>query len=88
MSISQPLASLLSSTKKDKQDYSMMSRALGIPDSGLLVQEEPIQSIDPNEPFDKLLMDRRFRQSFVEFADRSVADNSSFFRFIFTHSFV
>ncbi|KAG6405695.1 hypothetical protein SASPL_133287 [Salvia splendens] len=69
MSISQPLASLLSSTKKDKQDYSMMSRALGIPDSGLLVQEVSIQSIDPNEPFDKLLMDRRFRQSFVEFAD-------------------
>ncbi|KAG6407941.1 hypothetical protein SASPL_130942 [Salvia splendens] len=73
MSISQPLASLLSSTKKDKQDYNMMSRALGIPDSGLLVQEESIQSIDPNEPFDKLLMDRRFRQSFVEFADSCLA---------------
>lgn len=58
----------------------MMSRALGIPDSGLLLQRESTQSIDPNEPLDKLLINRKFRQSFMEFADRSltVADNSSF----------
>lgn len=88
MSISQPLALLLSSTKKDQQDYTMMGRALGIPDSGLLVQQESIQSIDPNEPLDKLLTDRRFRQSFVEFADRSiaVADNSFVSLFVFTYS--
>lgn len=78
MSISQPLASLL--TKNDQQDYSMMGRALGIPDSGPLVPHGSAQSIDPNEPLDKLLTNRRFRQSFMEFADRSIAyaDNSSF----------
>ncbi|XP_057811090.1 regulator of G-protein signaling 1 [Salvia miltiorrhiza] len=79
MSISQPLASLLSSTKKDQQDYTMMGRALGIPDSGLLVQQESTQSIDPNEPLDKLLTDRRFRQSFVEFADSCLAGESVHF---------
>lgn len=58
----------------------MMGRALGITDSGLLVQRESAQSIDPNEPLDKLLINRKFRQSFMEFADRSltVADNSFF----------
>lgn len=48
----------------------MMGQALGIPDSGLLVQRESTQLVDPNEPLDKLLLNRRFRQSFMEFADR------------------
>lgn len=47
-----------------------MGEALGIPDSGLLLQREPAQVIDPNEPLDKLLLDKRFRQSFMAFADR------------------
>jgi len=47
-----------------------MSQALGIPDSGVLAQSEPISRIDPNEPLDKLLMNKRFRQSFMAFADR------------------
>lgn len=59
----------------------MMGRALGIPDSGPLVQHESAQSVDPNEPLDKLFTNRRFRQSFMEFADRSItyADDSSLF---------
>ncbi|KAG6398746.1 hypothetical protein SASPL_140215 [Salvia splendens] len=63
MSMSQPLASLLSSMKNDQQDYTMMGRALSIPDSGLLVQQESTRSINPNDPLDKLLENRRFRQS-------------------------
>lgn len=72
MSISQPLLSLMSMTKKDHADCNIMGRALGIPDSGLLVPRESMQLIDPNEPFDKLLSNRRFRQSFMEFADRYI----------------
>ncbi|KAH6821470.1 REGULATOR OF G-PROTEIN SIGNALING 1 [Perilla frutescens var. hirtella] len=77
MSISQPLASLL--RKNDHQEHSMMGRALGIPDSGLLVQQESAQSIDPNEPLDKLLTNRKFRQSFMEFADSCLAGESVHF---------
>lgn len=52
--------------------FETMGQALGIPDSGLLTQREPSQAIDPNEPLDKLLLNKRFRQSFMAFADRSV----------------
>lgn len=75
--LSQPLASLL--RKDDHEEYSMMGRALGIPDSGLLVQLESTQSIDPNEPLDKLLTNRKFRQSFMEFADSCLAGESVHF---------
>lgn len=47
-----------------------MGIALGIPDSGLLSPSENIRVIDPSEPLDKLLLDTKFRQSFMEFADR------------------
>lgn len=47
-----------------------MGQALGIPDSGLLFRKEEIQPIDPNQPLDKLLLNKRFRQSLIEFADR------------------
>ena len=47
-----------------------MSQALGIPDSGLLFQTDSALVIDPNEPLNKLLLDKRFRQSFMAFADR------------------
>ncbi|PIN26393.1 hypothetical protein CDL12_00852 [Handroanthus impetiginosus] len=79
MSISQPLVSLISSRKKDHQECSMMGWALGIPDSGLLVQRESTQLIDSNEPLDKLLLNRRFRQSFMEFADSCLAGESVHF---------
>lgn len=47
-----------------------MGQALGIPDSGLLFRKEEYRPVDPNEPLDKLLLNKRFRQSFMEFADR------------------
>lgn len=69
-SISQPLVSLMSLRKKDEKEYKTMSQALGISDSGILLQRESSSILDPNEPLDKLLLNRRFRQSFMEFADR------------------
>lgn len=60
----------MSLRKKDPQNIDTMSSALGILDSGLLLQGEQTQVIAPNEPLDKLLLNRRFRQSFMEFADR------------------
>jgi hypothetical protein len=47
-----------------------MGQALGIPDSGVLTQSEQNSRIDPNEPLDKLLLNKKFRQSFMAFADR------------------
>lgn len=49
-----------------------MGRALGIPDSGLLLPTTTVQDIDMNEPLGKLLLNKRFRQSFMAFADRFV----------------
>lgn len=60
----------MSLRKKDHQSCEAMGHALGLPDSGLLSRSENVRVIDPNEPLDKLLLDRRFRQSFMEFADR------------------
>lgn len=70
MSSSQPLLSQISLRKRESREFGSMGEALGIPDSGLLLQREPAQVIDPNEPLDKLLLDKRFRQSFMAFADR------------------
>lgn len=70
ISSSQPLLSQISLRKREPQEFETMGQALGIPDSGLLLQREPTQVIDPNEPLDKLLLDKRFRQSFMAFADR------------------
>ncbi|KAK4399656.1 Regulator of G-protein signaling 1 [Sesamum angolense] len=79
ISISQPLISLKSLGKKDQQEYSMMGRALGIPDSGLLAQRELVQLVDSNEPLEKLLLNRRFRHSFMQFADSCLAGESVHF---------
>lgn len=70
ISSSQPLLSQISLRKREPQEFETMGRALGIPDSGLLLQREPAQVMDPNEPLDKLLLDKKFRQSFTAFADR------------------
>ncbi|XP_059292657.1 regulator of G-protein signaling 1 [Lycium ferocissimum] len=78
-SISQPLVSLMSLRKKDHKDYKTMSQALGIPDSGILLQRESTSILHPNEPLDKLLLNRRFRQSFMEFADSCLAGESVHF---------
>lgn len=48
-----------------------MGEALGIHDSGILSQDDPNIDANPNEPLDKLLLNKRFRLSFMEFADRS-----------------
>lgn len=79
VSMSQPLVSLMSLRKKDHQGCKTMGHALGIPDSGFLSQSENIQVIDPNEPLDKLLLDRKFRQSFMEFAASCLAGESVHF---------
>ena len=47
-----------------------MGLALGIHDSGLLFRKEEVRPVDPNEPLDKLLLNKRFRKSLMEFADR------------------
>ncbi|KAF3616839.1 Regulator of G-protein signaling 1 [Capsicum annuum] len=78
-SISQPLVSLMSLRKKDEKEYKTMSQALGISDSGILLQRESSSILDPNEPLDKLLLNRRFRQSFMEFADSCLAGESVHF---------
>lgn len=70
LSSSQPLLTQISLRRKAPQEFETMGQALGIPDSGLLLQTEAVQVIDPNEPLDKLLLDKRFRQSFMAFADR------------------
>lgn len=78
-SISQPLVSLMSLRKKNPKEYKTMSQALGIPDSGILLQRESTSILDPNEPLEKLLLNRRFRQSFMEFADSCLAGESVHF---------
>lgn len=79
ISSSQPLLSQISLRKREPQEFETMGRALGIPDSGLLLQREPAQVMDPNEPLDKLLLDKKFRQSFTAFADSCLAGESVHF---------
>ncbi|KAJ9709645.1 hypothetical protein PVL29_001233 [Vitis rotundifolia] len=79
MSSSQPLLSKMSLRKREATEFETMGRALGIPDSGLLLQQEPAPDIDPNEPLDKLLLNKRFRQSFMAFADSCLAGESVHF---------
>ncbi|OVA17600.1 Regulator of G protein signaling [Macleaya cordata] len=79
LSISQPLLSQMSLRKKDQLEFKTMGQALGIPDSGVLVQRASTLDIDPNEPLDKLLQNKRFRQSFMAFADSCLAGESVHF---------
>ncbi|KAH7858818.1 hypothetical protein Vadar_028384 [Vaccinium darrowii] len=79
ISSSQPLISQMSLRKKEAPEFETMGQALGIPDSGLLVLRESTQVIDPKEPLDKLLLNKRFRQSFMAFADSCLAGESMHF---------
>ncbi|KAH7570404.1 hypothetical protein JRO89_XS05G0101700 [Xanthoceras sorbifolium] len=79
ISSSEPLLSQISLKKREPKEFETMGQALGIPDSGLLLQREPTPVIDPNEPLDKLLLDKRFRQSFMAFADSCLAGESVHF---------
>ncbi|GAB4840520.1 G-protein signaling regulator protein [Ancistrocladus abbreviatus] len=76
MSSSQPLLSQMSLRRKDHLACATMGKALGIPDSGLLSLRDQSIVLDPNEPLDKLLLDKRFRQSFMAFADSCLAGES------------
>ncbi|XVF43829.1 hypothetical protein PTKIN_Ptkin02bG0071600 [Pterospermum kingtungense] len=79
ISISQPLLSQISLRKREPSEFKTMGQALGIPDSGLLLQREQALVIDPNEPLDKLLLNKKFRQSFMAFADSCLAGESVHF---------
>ncbi|KAG9155498.1 hypothetical protein Leryth_009912 [Lithospermum erythrorhizon] len=78
-SISHPLVSLLSLRRMDQPVHGTMGRALGIPDSGFLVPPESFHAIDPDVPLEKLLLNRKFRQSFMAFADSCLAGESVHF---------
>lgn len=65
--------------KREAPEFETMGQALGIPDSGLLVLRESTQVVDPKEPLDKLLLNKRFRQSFMAFADSCLAGESMHF---------
>jgi hypothetical protein len=62
LSSSQPLLSQI--RRRESKEFCTMGNALGIPDS------EQNSRIDPNEPLDKLLLNKKFRQSFMVSADR------------------
>ncbi|XP_020527667.1 regulator of G-protein signaling 1 isoform X1 [Amborella trichopoda] len=79
LSISQPLLSQMSLRKKEPQDFGIMGRALGIPASGLLLPTGTTMDIDLKEPIDRLLMNKRFRNSFMAFADSCMAGESIHF---------
>ncbi|CAN0929305.1 Regulator of G-protein signaling 1 [Linum grandiflorum] len=81
MSISEPLHSQISLRRRERSlDFQTMGQALGIPDSGLLVQRDTAApAIDPAETLDKLLQDKRFRHSFMAFADSCLAGESVHF---------
>ncbi|KAK2636656.1 hypothetical protein Ddye_031448 [Dipteronia dyeriana] len=79
ISSSEPLLSQISLRKREHIEFETMGQALGIPDSGLLLQRESTPVIDPNEPLDKLLLDKRFRKSFMAFADSCLAGESVHF---------
>lgn len=70
ISSSQPLLSQISLRKKEHLEFETMGKALGVPESGLLLQREAPRVVDPSEPLDKLLLNKRFRHSFTAFADR------------------
>lgn len=78
-SSSQPLISQISLRKREYNRYDSMGQALGIPDSGIQQQRRQLITFDCNEPLDKLLLDRRFRQSFMAFADSCLAGESVHF---------
>lgn len=79
ISSSQPLLSQMSLKRKERQDLVTMGRALGILDSGLLLQREAALVIDSHDTLDILLSNKGFRQSFMAFADSCLAGESVHF---------
>ncbi|KAJ4877926.1 Regulator of G-protein signaling 1 [Raphanus sativus] len=86
MSSHQPLLSQISFKKREHFEFPRMGLALGIPDSGLLFRKEEFRPVDPNEPLDKLLLNKRFRKSFMEFADSCYAGETlHFYEEVYEH---
>ncbi|XP_010502507.1 PREDICTED: regulator of G-protein signaling 1 [Camelina sativa] len=86
ISSNQPLLSQISLKKREQFEFQRMGQALGIPDSGLLFRKEEFRPVDPNEPLDKLLLNKRFRQSFMEFADSCYAGETlHFYEEVYDH---
>ncbi|KAI7757559.1 hypothetical protein M8C21_005560 [Ambrosia artemisiifolia] len=50
ISFSQPLVSVMSLNKKESFKLKTMGEALGIPDTGILSQNDPTLDVDPNDP--------------------------------------
>ncbi|XP_073158258.1 uncharacterized protein [Henckelia pumila] len=66
--------------RKEHLECKTMGDVLGImPESGVLCQREPAHLVDQNEPLDKFLLNQRFHQSFMEFADSCLAGESVHF---------
>ncbi|XP_072148252.1 regulator of G-protein signaling 1 isoform X2 [Setaria viridis] len=78
MSISQPLHSQISLGKQESTAFMTMGEALGITDRGS-VKKINATHFDSNQPLDKLLEDKRFRMSFMSFADSCLAGESVHF---------
>ncbi|KAJ0095779.1 hypothetical protein Patl1_16824 [Pistacia atlantica] len=78
ISSSEPLLSQIS-LRREPREFGTMGEALGIPDSGVLSQREPAPVIHPNKPLDQLLLNKKFRQSFMAFADSCLAGESVHF---------
>lgn len=72
MSVSQPLLSQISLTKRETLEAITMSQALGIPEgrSHMVTATTTSMVGDQNQPLDKLLVNKRFLHSFMAFADR------------------
>ncbi|XP_057530060.1 regulator of G-protein signaling 1 [Amaranthus tricolor] len=77
-SSSQPLLSQISLRRKECLRFESMGQALGIADHGIQQQRQSVTA-DRNEPLDKLLLDKKFRQSFMAFADSCLAGESIHF---------
>ncbi|KAI7749259.1 hypothetical protein M8C21_030903 [Ambrosia artemisiifolia] len=70
---------VMSLNKKESFKLKTMGEALGIPDSGIFSQNDPTLDVDTNDPLDKLLQNKRFLLSFMEFADSCFAGESVHF---------
>eukprot|EP01018_Ginkgo_biloba_P023202 Gb_26781 [translate_table: standard] len=75
--MTRPLFAQLSMRKWDSNKFETMGQVLGVPDSGLLFSAGMPLNLD--EPLEKLLQHKRFRQSFMAFADSRMAGESVHF---------
>ncbi|XP_074274350.1 regulator of G-protein signaling 1 [Silene latifolia] len=79
LSSSQPLLSQISLRITDRPEFETMGQALGISDNGIASQREQPMSAHCDEPLEKLLSSKKFRHSFMAFADSCWAGESVHF---------